>query len=275
MTNDGLNNSMVYDAENRLVSINAGSATYSYDGNSLRVEKVSGGTTTVYIYSGAKVIGEYENGAAPSAPTREYIYSGGALVAKIESGSTTYYHPDHLSVRLMTDSSGNVIGQQGHYPFGESWYENNTTTKWLFTTYERDAESGNDYATFRYDVNRLGRFASPDPLGGSPSDPRSVNRYAYVLNDPVNLVDPLGLAGEEVCIRVGDRPWICTASDSDGPPSPPPAPDPGFYGGGSSVAPDPGPAAAATSAAGAGGSGQSHLTGSGLGSSRATGRPRS
>jgi YD repeat-containing protein len=47
MTNDGLNDSMVYDAENRLVSINAGSATYSYDGNSLRAEKVSGGTTTV------------------------------------------------------------------------------------------------------------------------------------------------------------------------------------------------------------------------------------
>jgi YD repeat-containing protein len=36
MTNDGLNSSIVYDAENRLVSINSGSATYSYDGKSLR-----------------------------------------------------------------------------------------------------------------------------------------------------------------------------------------------------------------------------------------------
>jgi RHS repeat-associated protein len=93
----------------------------------------------------------------------------------------------------MTDSSGNVIGQQGHYPFGESWYQANTTTKWLFTSYERDAESGNDYATFRYDINRLGRFASPDLLAGSAGDPQSLDRYAYVLNDPVNLVDPLGL----------------------------------------------------------------------------------
>jgi YD repeat-containing protein len=50
MTNDGLNSSMVYDAENRLVSINSGSATYSYDGKSLRVKKVSGGTATVCIY---------------------------------------------------------------------------------------------------------------------------------------------------------------------------------------------------------------------------------
>jgi RHS repeat-associated protein len=210
MTNDGQNNSMVYDAENRLVRINSGSATYSYDGNSLRAEKVSGGATTVYIYSGTKVIGEYENGGAPSAPTQEYIYSGlpavagGALLAKIEGGTTTYYHADQLSVRLMTDTSGNVIGQQGHYPFGESWYQNNTTTKWMFTSYERDAESGNDYAMARYDVNRLGRFASPDLLAGSASDPQSLDRYLYVRDDPVNLVDPLGLRDNDACALTHD-----------------------------------------------------------------------
>jgi RHS repeat-associated protein len=215
MTNDGQNNSMVYDAENRLVSINAGSATYSYDAKSLRVKKVAGRTTTVYIFSGTKVVAEYENGAAPNAPTRECIYSGGALLAKIEGGATTYYHTDQLSIRMATDSSGNVVGQQGHYPFGEAWYQNNTTTKWLFTSYERDAESGNDYAVFRYNVNRLGRFASPDPLGGSPSDPQSLDRYAYVLNDPVNLVDPLGLIGVEACTVEDMIAGICTSSNAE------------------------------------------------------------
>ena len=34
-----------------------GSGTYTYDGNGLRVKKVAGSTTTVYIFSGAKVIG--------------------------------------------------------------------------------------------------------------------------------------------------------------------------------------------------------------------------
>ncbi len=34
---------------------------------------------------------------------------------------------------------------------------------------------------------------SVDPLPGSPDDPQSLNRYAYVLDDPVNLVDPFGL----------------------------------------------------------------------------------
>ncbi len=190
MTNDGLN-SLTYDAENRAVS--AAGATYSYDGNGLRVKKVSGSTTTVYIFSGTKVTAEYVNGAAPASPTREYIYAGSQLIAKIEAGATNYYHADHLSVRFTTDGSATKIGDQGHYPFGESWYASSTTTKWQFTSYERDTESVNDYAMFRYDVNRLGRFSSPDPLAGSTANPQSLDRYGYVLNGPVNRVDPLGL----------------------------------------------------------------------------------
>ena len=194
MTNDGVN-TLVYDAENRATSSSGslGSGTYTYDGNGLRVEKLSGGTTTVYVFAGSKVIAEYVNGAAPSSPTREYIYSGGTLIAKIESGATQYYHEDHLSVRLMTDASGNVLGQQGHYPHGQSWYAQNTTTKWTFTSYERDAESGNDYAMARQGVNRLGRFGSPDPLAGGTGNPQSLNKYSYVTNDPINLADPTGM----------------------------------------------------------------------------------
>jgi len=52
---------------------------------------------------------------------------------------------------------GQKIGEQGHYPYGESWYSQSSTTKWQFTSYERDTESGNDYAIFRYNISRLGR----------------------------------------------------------------------------------------------------------------------
>jgi len=48
------------------------------------------------------------------------------------------------------------------------------------------------------------RFTNADPLGGSVSNPQSLNRYAYVRNDPVNLVDPLGLATQF---------WLCTVRD--------------------------------------------------------------
>ena len=96
-------------------------------------------------------------------------------------------------MRVNTNSSGSNIGEQGHYPFGTSWYKNSTTTKWQFTSYERDSESGLDYAIFRHDSSRLGRFMQPDLLGGRIANPQSLNRYAYVQNDPVNLIDPLGL----------------------------------------------------------------------------------
>jgi len=191
MTNDAMN-TYTYNAENR-IKTGAG-ATYSYDGAGLRVKKVAGSTTTRYIFSGTKVVAEYVGTTPmPWSPTREYIYSGSALLAAIEGGTTTYHHQDHLSVRVNTNTSGSVVGQQGHYLFGQSWYAASTTTKWQFTSYERDAESTLDYALFRYDNSRLGRFMTTDPVAGSVTNPQSLNRYSYVMNDPVNLVDPLGL----------------------------------------------------------------------------------
>jgi RHS repeat-associated protein len=216
MTNDG-NNTLLYDAENRVLSATNGSSsgTYTYDGNSLRVQKVSGGTTTIYIFSGSKVIAEYSGTSSPYPLAREYVYSGSALLAKIESGATKYYHRDHLSNRVVTDSTGTVITQLGHYPFGESWY-NATSDKLLFTSYERDSESGNDYAMMRSGVNRLGRFASPDPKSGSAGSPQSLNRLAYVLNDPINLRDPWGLdpAPADPC---ANDPNDCVSVTADAP----------------------------------------------------------
>jgi RHS repeat-associated protein len=48
-----------------------------------------------------------------------------------------------------------------------------------------------------------GRWISPDPAGLSsvdPSNPQSLNRYAYTLNNPLRLVDPTGNAPiEDAC----------------------------------------------------------------------------
>jgi len=244
MTNDGPNmNTIVYDGENRATSstATATSGAYTFDGNGRRVKKVAGSTTTVYIFSGSKVIAEYDNGAVPGSPTREYVYGGSVLLAKIDSSGTKYYHQDHLSNRLVTDSSGNTSAQMGHYPFGETWY-NASNDKLVFTTYERDSESGNDYAQARMYVSRLARFSSPDPLAGSASTPQSWNRYSYVMDNPVNSTDPTGMycqwddgtrddpeadggAGAVSCVEQGGE-WksqcgidtICTTVDVPGMP---------------------------------------------------------
>jgi RHS repeat-associated protein len=192
-------NYMTYDGENRMASYSGnGAASYSYDGSGLRVVKsVQGGTATVSIYSGSSVIAEYDNGAAPSAPSREYIYNpaGGAtpgLLAMVSGGATTYYHQDHESVRLTTDANGNVLTQKGTFPFGEAWYSTGQANKWVFTSYQRDSETGLDYALARYYDSRTGTFCSADPLAGDPSDPQSWNRYPYGRNDPIDITDPSG-----------------------------------------------------------------------------------
>jgi RHS repeat-associated protein len=185
------NNNYTYDGENRLVTFSSGGAstTYTYDGYGRRVKKVASGTTTTYVFWGAKVIAEYANGSL----SKEYVYSGSKLLATISGGTATYHQGDGLSVRMSTNSSGNKVGEQGHFPFGETWYLTNTTTKWQFTSYERDLESGNDYAMARYQMNRVGRFSSPDPIAGAIAVPQSWNRYAYALNNPLSYTDSTGL----------------------------------------------------------------------------------
>jgi uncharacterized protein RhaS with RHS repeats len=39
----------------------------------------------------------------------------------------------------------------------------------------------------------MGRFMTPDPLGGHLEDPQTLNKYAYVRNNPTTLTDPTGL----------------------------------------------------------------------------------
>jgi RHS repeat-associated protein len=191
MTNDTLN-TYTYDAENRITQVNGSLATYTYLGG-LRVQRQFGGTT-VYVYSGTVPIAEYNAGDPVNQPRREYIYSGAQRLATIDASTgTTYQFSDHLSTRVEADGSANVTRTFGHFPFGEIWYETGATSRWKFTTYERDSESGLDYADFRFYSSRVGRFMSADLLPGSPSDPQSLDRYAYVLGDVTDRLDPLGL----------------------------------------------------------------------------------
>jgi RHS repeat-associated protein len=62
------------------------------------------------------------------------------------------------------------------------------------TTYQRDSESGLDYAMARYYANRNARFLSVDPgsLNAKLGFSQSWNAYIYSENDPINYTDPTG-----------------------------------------------------------------------------------
>ncbi|MBK7706113.1 MAG: hypothetical protein IPJ30_10110 [Acidobacteria bacterium] len=101
-----------------------------------------------------------------------------------------YLTNDHLgSPRINTDENGKVTARHDHRPYGEeiterthAEYVGNTIRK-QFTSYERDNESGLDYAVARYFGSSHGRFTSPDPALSSGREvlPQSWNRFVYAL----------------------------------------------------------------------------------------------
>lgn len=187
-----------YDAENRLVEVKNLSdtliATYAFDGHSLRTIKVVGADRTWYLHAGTELIAEFEDAA--SAVYNTPTSPGGA---GSDSGALfLYQHSDHLTGRLTTDQQGNVSNEQGHYPYGESWYATGTadpSVERKYTSYLKDAEVSTgrlNYAVFRQHSARVGRFLRADPLLGNMKNPQRLNRYAYVANQPISRHDPDG-----------------------------------------------------------------------------------
>lgn len=200
VTADGAH-TYVYDGENRIASIDSGAATYGYDQQNRRIKKTVTGQTTHYVWEGSQPIAEYNAGTG--ALIIEYTYVGSRML----KAGTRYVLSDRLSARLMLDTNYNVVGRQGHLPFGEELAASGTTDKHKFTSYERDSESGTDYAVNRQYGQLAGRFMRVDPVAGSIDDPQSLNRYSYTKNDPVNLTDPLGLFTTADCFVL---PWLCS-----------------------------------------------------------------
>lgn len=68
-------------------------------------------------------------------------------------------------------------------------------TRQDYTGYQKDNESGLEFAQARYYNTQHGRFTSVDPLTASATirNPQTFNRYSYVTNSPYKFVDPLGL----------------------------------------------------------------------------------
>jgi len=187
---------LTYDSENRLLT--APGVQYAYDSQNKRVWAgtldANGNLTsqTAFVYgANGQMLGEYsltfKNGSLRVNPTILTVYFGAKRIALTNSsGVTTAFSLDRLG------SSGQ------YYPYGEGKGGNNPADTWSFATYWRDSATGLDYANQRYSSNQFGRFMTADPYSGSASSnaPQTLNRYTYVLGDPVNANDPTGLEGD-------------------------------------------------------------------------------
>jgi RHS repeat-associated protein len=215
-------NSYTYDGEGRLLT--AGGYTYTYDGDGQRVKKASGSTGTLYWPDTAGNTLSESN--LSGSLQEEYFFLNGKRVARrdVSNDAVHYFFPDHLgSTSVITNSTGTTLEQDlDYFPYGGIAY-GAPSDHYLFTGKERDAESGLDNFEARYYGSSLGRFMSPDPLGGHQDDPQPLNRYAYVRNNPLNLTDPTGLDFNLQCTQTKDNASTCqngvqgtTTTDANG-----------------------------------------------------------
>jgi RHS repeat-associated protein len=100
-------------------------------------------------------------------------------------------------VREAFDTTGNSVGEQSYYAYGD---EADACADLLlkFAGQQRDFDCGSslqsaDNLHAREYSAWFGRFLSVDRHLGNLLQPQSWNRYAYVLDNPVNFVDPNGM----------------------------------------------------------------------------------
>lgn len=194
---DGLH-TYQWDVEKRPTTIDSISVTYDALGRS--VEQGSAGTFTQIEYS-------------PTGFKMQLLHSqsfykqfvplpGGTEEVWQASRASPYYrHADWLgsSRFASTYSTRTMYNDLAYAPFGETYAASGSTgvTDISFAGNNEDTTTNLYDAQFR-EYGIQGRWPSPDPAGiaaANPANPQSWNRYAYVLNNPLALVDPSGLAG--------------------------------------------------------------------------------
>ncbi|MBP5329273.1 MAG: LysM peptidoglycan-binding domain-containing protein [Spirochaetaceae bacterium] len=137
-----------------------------------------------------------------SRPNNEYVlYSYGEPVAISADGATGYFGTDILgSVRSVTDNYGSVQADYSYDVFGSPYLgnlENDISFGYCGKVY--DIGTGlYDYG-FRDYSPVSARFTTIDPIRDGS------NWFSYVVNDPVNYVDPFGLsATDSRTVKPGD-----------------------------------------------------------------------
>jgi RHS repeat-associated protein len=197
-----------YDAANRLVKVKADDnvtvlATYTYGHTNDRLVGEEGGVRTYYVSQSGTVIAEYTEVGGATLPSwsKSYVYFGNRLLStRTPNGggeAVQYHHPDRLGTRIVSNPANGTSFEQVSMPYGTAFNSESTgSTNRRFTTYDRSAVTGLDYAVNRQYDSQQGRFTQVDPLGmgaANLSDPQSLNMYTYCGNDPVNYSDPSGL----------------------------------------------------------------------------------
>jgi RHS repeat-associated protein len=180
---------LTFDYNHRVIGIGT-TNQFAYDGRGNRLLATRTGVTTCYIYD---PWGNLMAEADSNGITRKYIYGKGLLAVATSDGHYCYHFNGTGSTVAITDMSESVVNSYAYDAFGQVLAQEETIVQpFKFVgRYGVMAEpNGLYYMRARYYDPGVGRFISEDPLGFGGGD---VNLFAYVQNDPVNHIDPMGL----------------------------------------------------------------------------------
>ena len=166
-------------------------STLAYDGlgrNVSIVETTAGSVTSTknFVLANGQRCEERDS----SGTLIKQFYARGEVI-----GSTKYaFAKDSLgSIRELADNSGIVQAEYAFDPYGRvNKIMENVAADFGYAGYYIHARSGLNLTEFRAYSALQGRFMSRDLLEEDDED-GGPNRYAYVLNSPIDFTDPLGL----------------------------------------------------------------------------------
>src|SRR5690348_5459713 len=202
MTGDGTH-TYQWDAEDRMVSVDGGStATLKYNSLGQRVERFlpNGSWTFDYLFG----LSDEELGLYSAGTTAWFDQNVpmGRRVLVMYGSPSRFLHANKLgTTTVTTDQTGAELQDELFYPWGQDWTRAGQPYVMHFAGMQGFENPGLVYPTdFRRYNPALGRWMTPDPMGGDATNPQSLNRYAYVLNNPVSNIDPTGLS----CVHTDD-----------------------------------------------------------------------
>lgn len=208
-----------YDAENRLVKVVApdgAEVAFGYAPTGERIWRRDAKGLTYFVHDGLALIAELDQELNPKAT---YLHGAGIdqPVLMDRAGQQYYYHAGRLgSIHSMTDAKGQQVAAYDYDAFGNVRQQDaSIANPFGYTAREYDQATGLYYYRARYYDARLGRFLSVDPMPPRLLRPLTSNPYLYVRNNPVNLIDPLGLSDSAwssvppsyTPVRLDDYPW--------------------------------------------------------------------
>jgi RHS repeat-associated protein len=120
------------------------------------------------------------------------------LWSAAHAGTVTYVYTDPQGTPLAeADANGNITARFEYTPYGVSVPSMGAAPNGVgYTGHVNDSDTGLVYMQARYYDAEVGRFLSVDPVGPSPGDGFTFNRYAYVNNNPLLRIDPTGKSGQ-------------------------------------------------------------------------------